>query len=121
VPMRIGDLPAPHPPPPGAPPRSRSAFNKCCLMTATAWPAVATFITEDVLIADERIDRVTAALGGAVPMLLLDGTAAAHTVFSINRKLIFLLMGIMLILAVPQPSSRASPMGGESGRLGQHV
>lgn len=58
-------------------------------------------------------------------ILLVEGTDAAQTVFSeasgINRNLIFLLLGIMLIVAVLQPRSRASPRGGESGRPGQHV
>jgi hypothetical protein len=100
-------------------------LSEGCLMTATAWPAVVTFMTENEQIAAERIHRVATALGGAVLMLLVDGTEAAQAVFSeasgINGNLIFLLLGIMLTVTVPQPRSRASPTGSESGRPGQHV
>jgi Na+/H+ antiporter NhaD/arsenite permease-like protein len=44
----------------------------------TAWLAVAVFAAAYVLIATERVHRVTAALGGAVVMLVIGATDAEH-------------------------------------------
>ena len=75
-------------------------------MTATGWLAVAVFAVAYVLIATERIHRVAAALGGAVLMLLLGATDAEHAFFSeeagIDWNVLFLLAGMMLIVAVLQ-------------------
>jgi Na+/H+ antiporter NhaD/arsenite permease-like protein len=73
-------------------------------VSATAWAAVAVFAVAYSLIATERIHRVTAALGGAVVMLLIGATDAEHAFFSeaagIDWNVIFLLLGMMLIVAV---------------------
>jgi Na+/H+ antiporter NhaD/arsenite permease-like protein len=73
-------------------------------MTATAWLAVAIFAVAYALIATEKIHRVAAALGGAVLMLLVGATDAEHAFFSeeagIDWNVIFLLLGMMLIVAV---------------------
>ncbi|MGH3814818.1 MAG: SLC13 family permease, partial [Pseudonocardiaceae bacterium] len=73
-------------------------------MSATAWIAIAVFTAAYVLIATERVHRVTAALGGAVVMLLIGATDAEHAFFSeeagIDWNVIFLLLGMMLIVAV---------------------
>jgi Na+/H+ antiporter NhaD/arsenite permease-like protein len=75
-------------------------------VTAVAWLAVAIFVVAYVLIATERVDRVAAALGGAVLMLLIGATDAEHAFFSeesgIDWNVIFLLLGMMLIVAVLQ-------------------
>jgi Na+/H+ antiporter NhaD/arsenite permease-like protein len=75
-------------------------------MSATAWLAVAVFVTAYVLIATERIHRVAAALGGATVMLLIGATDADHAFFSkdagVDWNVIFLLLGMMLIVAVLQ-------------------
>jgi Na+/H+ antiporter NhaD/arsenite permease-like protein len=75
-------------------------------MTTTAWLAVVVFATAYVLIATERVHRVAAALGGAVLMLLIGATDAEHAFFSeasgIDWNVIFLLLGMMLIVAVLQ-------------------
>ncbi len=75
-------------------------------MTATAWIAVAVFVTAYVLIATERVHRVAAAVGGAAVMLLIGATDAEHAFFSeeagIDWNVIFLLLGMMLIVAVLQ-------------------
>jgi Na+/H+ antiporter NhaD/arsenite permease-like protein len=75
-------------------------------MSLGAWLAVAVFVTAYALIATERIHRVAAALGGAVLMLLLGATDAEHAFFSeeagIDWHVIFLLLGMMLIVAVLQ-------------------
>ncbi|HEY0639130.1 MAG TPA: ArsB/NhaD family transporter [Pseudonocardiaceae bacterium] len=75
-------------------------------MSATAWLAVAIFAVAYVLIATEWTHRVTAALGGAVAMLLIGATDAEHAFFSeesgIDWNVIFLLLGMMLIVAVVQ-------------------
>ena len=56
------------------------------------------------MIATEKIHRVTAALAGAVVMLLIGATDAEHAFFSeeagIDWNVIFLLLGMMLIVAV---------------------
>ena len=66
--------------------------------------AVAVFAVAYTLIATEKIHRVTAALGGAVVMLLIGATDAEHAFFSdeagIDWNVIFLLLGMMLIVAV---------------------
>jgi Na+/H+ antiporter NhaD/arsenite permease-like protein len=75
-------------------------------MTALAWASVAVFTVAYVLIATERIHRVAAALGGAVLMLLIGATDAEHAFFSeqagIDWNVVFLLLGMMLIVAVLQ-------------------
>lgn len=73
-------------------------------MTGQAWVAVAIFAFAYALIATERVHRVAAALGGAVVMLLIGATDAEHAFFSeeagIDWHVIFLLLGMMLIVAV---------------------
>ena len=73
-------------------------------MTVLSWVAVAVFVTAYVLIATERIHRVAAALGGAAVMLLIGATDAEHAFFSpdagIDWNVVFLLLGMMLIVAV---------------------
>ncbi|MGH8966878.1 MAG: SLC13 family permease, partial [Actinomycetes bacterium] len=75
-------------------------------MTTVAWLAVAIFTIAYVLIATEWIHRVAAALGGAVLMLLIGATDAENAFFSeqsgIDWNVIFLLLGMMLIVAVLQ-------------------
>jgi Na+/H+ antiporter NhaD/arsenite permease-like protein len=75
-------------------------------MTVTAWLAVAVFVVAYILIATERVHRVAAAVGGAVAMLLIGATDAEHAFFSeesgIDWNVIFLLLGMMLIVAVLQ-------------------
>jgi Na+/H+ antiporter NhaD/arsenite permease-like protein len=66
--------------------------------------AVAVFVGAYVLIATERVHRVVAALGGAAVMLLLrivDSEEAFHGVDTgVDWDVIFLLLGMMLIVAV---------------------
>jgi Na+/H+ antiporter NhaD/arsenite permease-like protein len=73
-------------------------------MSGTAWVAVAVFAVAYLLIATEKVHRVAAALGGAVIMLLIGATDAGHAFFSneagIDWNVIFLLIGMMLIVAV---------------------
>ncbi|MCL7367219.1 MULTISPECIES: ArsB/NhaD family transporter [Streptomyces] len=73
-------------------------------MSLTTWMAVAVFTVVFVLIATEWVNRVAAALGGAVVMLLIGATDAEHAFFSehagIDWNVIFLLLGMMLIVAV---------------------
>jgi Na+/H+ antiporter NhaD/arsenite permease-like protein len=73
-------------------------------VSVTAWMAVAVFAAVYVLIATEWVHRVAAALGGAVLMLLIGATNAEHAFFSedsgIDWNVIFLLLGMMLIVAV---------------------
>jgi Na+/H+ antiporter NhaD/arsenite permease-like protein len=73
-------------------------------VTVTAWIAVAVFTVAYVLIATEKIHRVAAALGGAIVMLLIGATDAHHAFFAeetgIDWNVIFLLLGMMLIVAV---------------------
>ena len=75
-------------------------------MSTTAWLALAVFAAAYGLIATERVHRVAAALGGAVLMLLIGATDADHAFFSehagIDWNVIFLLTGMMLIVAVLQ-------------------
>ena len=75
-------------------------------MSALAWASVAVFTAAYVLIATERIHRVAAALGGAAVMLLIGATDAEHAFFSeqagIDWNVVFLLLGMMLIVAVLQ-------------------
>jgi Na+/H+ antiporter NhaD/arsenite permease-like protein len=75
-------------------------------VSVTAWAAVTIFTAAYVLIATERIHRVAAALGGAVLMLLIGATDAEHAFFSeeagIDWNVVFLLLGMMLIVAVVQ-------------------
>jgi Na+/H+ antiporter NhaD/arsenite permease-like protein len=73
-------------------------------VTAAAWAAVAVFTVAYTLIATERVHRVTAALGGAAVMLLIGATDAERAFFSqeagIDWNVVFLLLGMMLIVAV---------------------
>jgi Na+/H+ antiporter NhaD/arsenite permease-like protein len=75
-------------------------------VTATAWVAVVVFVTVYVLIVTERVHRVAAAIGGAAVMLLIGATDAEHAFFSeeagIDWNVVFLLLGMMLIVAVLQ-------------------
>jgi Na+/H+ antiporter NhaD/arsenite permease-like protein len=73
-------------------------------VTFLAWAAIAVFTIAYVLIATEKIHRVAAALGGATLMLLIGATDAEHAFFDehtgIDWNVIFLLLGMMLIVAV---------------------
>jgi Na+/H+ antiporter NhaD/arsenite permease-like protein len=73
-------------------------------MSGTAWATLVIFAVAYALIATEKVHRVTAALGGAVLMLLIGATDAEHAFFSeqagIDWNVIFLLVGMMLIVAV---------------------
>jgi len=73
-------------------------------VSATAWAATMIFVAAYVLIATEKVHRVAAALGGATLMLLVGATDAEHAFFSeeagIDWNVIFLLLGMMLIVAV---------------------
>ncbi|WP_433125439.1 SLC13 family permease [Micromonospora sp. CA-240977] len=73
-------------------------------MSTLAWIAVAVFAAAYVLIATEKINRVTVALGGASIMLAIGATDAEHAFFSeeagIDWNVIFLLLGMMLIVGV---------------------
>jgi Na+/H+ antiporter NhaD/arsenite permease-like protein len=73
-------------------------------MDPAAWIAIAVFVTSYVLIATEKVHRVAAACGGAAVMLLVGATDADHAFFSENAgidwNVIFLLLGMMLIVAV---------------------
>jgi Na+/H+ antiporter NhaD/arsenite permease-like protein len=73
-------------------------------VTLQAWAAVAIFAVAYLLIATERVHRVAAALGGAVVMLVIGATDAEHAFFSeeagIDWHVVFLLLGMMLIVAV---------------------
>ncbi|HEX7745934.1 MAG TPA: ArsB/NhaD family transporter [Micromonosporaceae bacterium] len=73
-------------------------------MSVTAWMSVAVFLIAYTLIATERIHRVAAALGGAVVMFLIGATDAHDAFFSedsgIDWNVVFLLLGMMLIVAV---------------------
>jgi len=73
-------------------------------VTATAWAAVVIFVVAYTLIATEKVHRVAAALGGATLMLLIGATDAEHAFFSedagIDWNVMFLLLGMMLIVAV---------------------
>jgi Na+/H+ antiporter NhaD/arsenite permease-like protein len=73
-------------------------------VSGTAWAAVAVFAGAYLPIATEKVHRVAAALGGAMLMLLIGATDAHHAFFSheagIDWNVIFLLLGMMLIVAV---------------------
>ncbi|MEU1277379.1 ArsB/NhaD family transporter [Streptomyces sp. NPDC005805] len=73
-------------------------------MSVTTWMAIGVFAAVYVLIATEWVHRVAAALGGAVLMLVIGATDAEHAFFSehagIDWNVIFLLLGMMLIVAV---------------------
>lgn len=73
-------------------------------MTVLAWLAIAIFVLAYVLIATEWVHRLAAALGGATLMLVIGITNPEHAFFSehagIDWKVIFLLLGMMLIVAV---------------------
>jgi Na+/H+ antiporter NhaD/arsenite permease-like protein len=73
-------------------------------VTVTASLSVAIFAVAYVLIATEKVHRVAAAVGGAAVMLVIGATDAEHAFFSeeagIDWNVIFLLLGMMLIVAV---------------------
>jgi Na+/H+ antiporter NhaD/arsenite permease-like protein len=73
-------------------------------MSATAVAAVLVFAGAYVLIATEKVHRVKVALGGAVLMFLIGATTAEEAFFDpdsgIDWNVIFLLLGMMLIVAV---------------------
>jgi Na+/H+ antiporter NhaD/arsenite permease-like protein len=73
-------------------------------MTATGWLAVAIFAGAYILIVTEWVHRLAAALGGAALMLALGVTNGEKAFFStssgIDWNVIFLLLGMMLIVAV---------------------
>jgi Na+/H+ antiporter NhaD/arsenite permease-like protein len=73
-------------------------------VSTLAWITVAVFVVAYVLIATEKVNRVAVALGGASVMLAIGATDAQHAFFSqdagIDWNVIFLLMGMMLIVAV---------------------
>ncbi len=73
-------------------------------VSVTAWLAVSVFVLAYFFIATEKLHRVVAALGGACLMLLLGATDAEHAFFSeesaIDWRVIFLLLGMMLIVSV---------------------
>jgi Na+/H+ antiporter NhaD/arsenite permease-like protein len=73
-------------------------------MTFTAWASIAVFAAAYVLIATEWVHRVKAAVGGALILLVIGATDEEHAFFSeetgIDWSVIFLLLGMMLIVAV---------------------
>jgi Na+/H+ antiporter NhaD/arsenite permease-like protein len=73
-------------------------------LSALAWITVAIFLIAYVLIATEKVNRVAVAVGGAALMLAIRATDAEHAFFSENAgidwNVIFLLMGMMFIVAV---------------------
>jgi len=73
-------------------------------LSGLAWAAVAVFVAAYVVIATEWTHRVAAALTGAAVMLVIGATDAEHAFFSedagIDWNVIFLLLGMMLIVAV---------------------
>jgi Na+/H+ antiporter NhaD/arsenite permease-like protein len=75
-------------------------------MTTMAWVAVAVFVVTYLLIATEWVHRVAAALGGAVVILLIGASDPEHAFYSshagVDWDVIFLLLGMMLIVAVMQ-------------------
>jgi Na+/H+ antiporter NhaD/arsenite permease-like protein len=75
-------------------------------MSVSGGLALAVFAIAYGLIATERLHRVAAALGGAAVMLVIGATDAEHAFFSeeagIDWNVIFLLLGMMLIVAVLQ-------------------
>jgi Na+/H+ antiporter NhaD/arsenite permease-like protein len=73
-------------------------------VTVTAWLALAVFIAVFVLIATEWVHHVVAALAGAMIMLVIGATNTKNAFFSeetgVDWNVIFLLLGMMLIVAV---------------------
>ncbi|WP_117213517.1 SLC13 family permease [Allorhizocola rhizosphaerae] len=73
-------------------------------MSLLAWAAIAVFTVAYILIATEKVHRVAAALGGAALMLVIGATDGKHAFFDehagIDWNVIFLLLGMMLIVAV---------------------
>ena len=73
-------------------------------MTWTAWASIAVFAAAYVLIATEWVHRVKAAVGGALIVLVIGATDGEHAFFSeetgIDWNVIFLLLGMMLIVAI---------------------
>jgi anion transporter len=73
-------------------------------VTFTAWAAVVVFAAAYVLIATEIVHRVKVALGAATLMFLVGATSAEEAFFDaesgIDWNVIFLLLGMMLIVAV---------------------
>jgi anion transporter len=73
-------------------------------MSLAAWASVIVFAAAYVLIASEWVHRVKAALGGALLLLVIGATDGDHAFYSkqsgIDWGVIFLLIGMMLIVAV---------------------
>jgi Na+/H+ antiporter NhaD/arsenite permease-like protein len=73
-------------------------------MTTAGWLAVAVFAVVYALIATDRVDRVAASVGGAVLMLAVGLTGTDQAFFSpstgIDWRVVFLLIGMMIILSV---------------------
>lgn len=73
-------------------------------MSTTAWAAVVVFTVAYALIATEKIPRVTAAVGGAVVMVLVGATDPEAAFYSsrtgIDWDVLALLLGMMLVVAV---------------------
>jgi Na+/H+ antiporter NhaD/arsenite permease-like protein len=75
-------------------------------VTALGWLSLAVFAVTYVLIATEWVHRVAAAVGGAVIVLLIGATDPHRAFYSshtgIDWDVVFLLLGMMLIVAVLQ-------------------
>lgn len=73
-------------------------------MTTLSWVTVAVFIVVYVFIGTEWVPRATAALAGAVIVLVIGATDADQAFFSpeagVDWNVIFLVLGMMLIVAV---------------------
>ena len=73
-------------------------------MSLTAWLAIAVFATAYVVIVSEKFNRTLVALLGAAAMVAI-GSVRGHEIFfseetGIDWNVIFLLLGMMLIVAV---------------------
>jgi len=73
-------------------------------MSFAAWASVVVFAAAYLLIATEWVHRIKAAVGGALLLLVIGATDGEHAFFSrdsgIDWSVIFLLIGMMLIVAV---------------------
>jgi Na+/H+ antiporter NhaD/arsenite permease-like protein len=73
-------------------------------MSVAAWASVVVFGAAYLLIATEWVHRVKVALGGALVLLVVGATNGEHAFYSkeagIDWAVIFLLIGMMLIVAV---------------------
>jgi Na+/H+ antiporter NhaD/arsenite permease-like protein len=90
-------------------------------VTASAWLAVAIFVGVYVLVATERIHRVAAALGGAGLVLgfgIMDSEEAFYSrETGIDWDVIFLLLGMMLVVAVTRRTGAFEYLAIWSARL----